>query len=74
MTGAEHYREAVRLLNMLPSHGINHETGLDRAETLAAAQAHAILALTAASTEPWAYETSDRTGEHLHPDWVEVLS
>lgn len=54
MNGPEHYRDAEYLLNKLPAEdgGRNPDTGLTRAETLAAAQVHATLALAAASALP----------------------
>lgn len=62
MTGPEHYRDAEYLLAKLPDHGTNPDTGLDRAETLTAAQVHATLALAAATAaaQATAYDGDER--------------
>lgn len=57
MTGPEHYREAERLLDgPVPySHGEEEAWERDRADNLAAAQVHAILAHTAATIDAAAH-------------------
>jgi hypothetical protein len=49
VTGPEHYREAERLLNLVPTHGLHPETGLTRSETFSTAHTHALLAIAAAT-------------------------
>lgn len=65
MNGPEHYRDAEYLLNKMPVEGVSPDTGLDRAETLAAAQVHATLALAAATAWPAVHDwlgEEDRSG------------
>jgi hypothetical protein len=74
VTGPQHYREAERLLNMLPSHGLHPETGMTRDETFAAAQVHATLADTAARVDAaiatqWGIATQEKG-----PQWGTVTS
>lgn len=55
MTGAEHYREAERLLVQADqdvSANMAFTTGEQKSDVLAAAQVHATLALTAATAYP----------------------
>jgi hypothetical protein len=64
-SGPDHYREAEQLLD----EAIEGESdGFTRAERIAAAQVHAILALAAATASE-----SSGSAYHVDPRWSEVL-
>ncbi|MGW2379270.1 hypothetical protein [Streptomyces sp. NPDC001658] len=72
MTGPEHYREAARLLNM--AHSFTYGDGADPvtgAALAAEAQAHATLALAAATalTAPVCSDTEDGSGHETAEDY-----
>jgi hypothetical protein len=75
MTGPEHYREAERLVRMASAYQVTddfkpeEETWASPADMLAAAQAHATLALTAATL--FSAGVVEMPEE---PDWDEALS
>jgi hypothetical protein len=60
MSGTDHYREALRLLNA----GGSGETAEDAANRLAEAQVHATLALAAATVAAQSDSTDDRGAWH----------
>lgn len=77
MNGPEHYREAERLLEMV-GNGPPDWFQEHGAATAAAAQAHATLALVAASVAPRALGPQEPWGGHtldaLDQDWREATA
>jgi hypothetical protein len=72
-TGPEHYREAERLLDIAATYGAEHAGEPAAAEALAAAQAHATLALAAATTCASLFERSGARRRDDALEWAKTI-